>query len=59
MKWIKFKDRQPVKGEFIVCIRTPYPKYYWMGYYNGIPVEEEDEFDYYIVLEKPPEEDKE
>ena len=54
MKWIKFSDKEPSLGQFILVLRTPWPAFYWMGEYTGTPIEEEDMFSYWMEIPKPP-----
>ena len=53
MEWINIKSRLPEIGEFIVAVRHPYPSFYWLGFYSGVPNEDEDMFDIWIPLPEP------
>ena len=54
MEWIKFSERSPDIGMFIAAIRIPFPEYYWIGLYKGVPNEDEDLFDYWLELPQFP-----
>lgn len=54
MDWIKFSETPPKIGMFIAAIRIPYPAYYWIGLYKGVPEEDEDLFDYWLELPEFP-----
>lgn len=49
-EWIKWSEKIPELGQTIVVFRTPWPSFYWMGIYKGIPSEEEDMFTHWIAL---------
>lgn len=55
MEWRIFKDDPPGIGDFIAAIRDPFPSYYWIGTYKGVPSEEEDIFTLWIPLPIPKE----
>lgn len=57
MEWINVKDKEPGPLQFILAFRSPYPSYYWMGFYAGIGCREEEEmFDWWMELPEPPKE---
>lgn len=53
-RWISTKDKLPRIDQFIVAIRFPWPSFYWMGVYEGVPNEEEDMFSHWMPLPAPP-----
>lgn len=53
-EWISIKDKMPSLGQFIVAVRTPWPTFYWMGIYKGVPTEEEDMITHWMPLRAPP-----
>ena len=53
MNWISANRRMPLIGTFIAAIRHPWPSFYWIGEYKGVPNEDEDMFDIWIELPHP------
>ena len=56
VKWHKFKDLKPANGDYIAMVRKRYPAFYWIGFYDDKPCEEEDEPDYWLKLPELPKE---
>lgn len=55
MEWKDFKKDPPCIADFIVAYRDPFPSFYWMGVYKGVPNEEEDMFTHWFPLPLPKE----
>lgn len=53
-RWISVKKGFPPIGQFVAAIRLPWPSFYWMGKYEGVPKEDEDMFDYWMPLPEAP-----
>jgi hypothetical protein len=53
MKWIKYKEQIPEKGQFIVAIRTLYPRFYWVGKWESL-ADVTDLPTHWIELGEPP-----
>lgn len=50
MEWINIKKQLPAIGEFIAAYRQPFPSFYWIGTYKGVPNEQEDMFTHWFSL---------
>lgn len=57
MEWIPTKYQLPNLGDWIAVYRIHYPSFYWIGrYITPMEYEEqEDHFDYWILIPEPPE----
>lgn len=53
MEWININDWIPSLGTFIIAFRDPYPSFYWMGEYKGVPNEDEDLFTHWMEIPDP------
>lgn len=51
--WIEFKKQPPAIGDFIVAYREPFPTFYWMGTYKGVPNEQDEMFTHWLSLPRP------